>query len=147
MDLERVARRAADDIQHELPTGTTVTITGEFAAIDGDEVLLRQVFRNLLRNAAEACEAAGRAPVIVVRGQLDPAHRTCRVMVEDNGPGIPVSDREKVFRPFFTMRSRGTGLGLAIVQKIVVTHGGRVGIGTGPAGGASVELTFRLAAA
>jgi signal transduction histidine kinase len=145
VDLERVARRAADDIQHELPTGTTVTTTGEFAAIDGDDVLLRQVFTNLLRNAAEACDAAGRAPVIVVRGQLDPAHRTCRVMVEDNGPGIPVSDREKVFRPFFTMRSRGTGLGLAIVQKIVVTHGGRVGIGTGPAGGASVELTFRLA--
>jgi signal transduction histidine kinase len=146
VDLERVARRAADDIQHELPTGTTVTTTGEFAAIDGDDVLLRQVFTNLVRNAAEACEAAGQAPVIVVRGQVDSAHRTCRVLVEDNGPGIPASDREKVFRPFFTKRSRGTGLGLAIVQKIVVTHGGRVAIGAGPAGGASVELTFRLAA-
>jgi signal transduction histidine kinase len=144
--LERVARRAADDIQHELPTGTTVTTTGEFAAIDGDDVLLRQVFTNLVRNAAEACEAVGRGPIIVIRGHVDQAHRICRVLVEDNGPGIPASDREKVFRPFFTKRSRGTGLGLAIVQKIVVTHGGRVGIGTSPAGGASVELTFRLAA-
>jgi len=64
--------------------------------------------------------------------------------VDDNGPGIPAADRDKVFRPFFTSRSRGTGLGLSIVQKIVLTHHGRVAIGTGPAGGASVELTFRL---
>ncbi len=121
-------------------------MTGQFADIDGDEVLLRQVFGNLLRNAAEACDAAGRTPVIVVDGSVDRSHRTCRVSVEDNGPGIPPADREKVFRPFFTSRSRGTGLGLAIVQKIVLIHEGRVAIGAGRAGGASVELTFRLAA-
>lgn len=146
VDPGRIARRAADDLQHELPQGTTVELTGEFAEIDGDEVLLRQVFGNLLRNAAEACEAVGRTPAIVVDGSVDRVHRTCRVSVEDNGPGIPPAQREKVFRPFFTSRSRGTGLGLAIVQKIVLTHQGRVTIGTGRAGGAAVELTFRLAA-
>jgi two-component system sensor histidine kinase FlrB len=50
-----------------------------------------------------------------------------------------------VFRPFFTTRSRGTGLGLAIVQKIVLTHHGRVSVGASAGGGASIELTFRLA--
>jgi len=146
IDPGRIARRAADDLQHELPAGTTIELTGEFAQIEGDEFLLRQVFSNLLRNAAEACEAVGRTPAIVVDGSIDRTHRTCRVSVEDNGPGIPPAQRETVFRPFFTSRSRGTGLGLAIVQKIVLTHQGRVAIGTGRAGGAAVELTFRLAA-
>lgn len=146
LDLGRIARRAADDLQHELPPGTTINVTGQFAQIDGDEVLLRQVFSNLLRNAAEACESVGRTPAIVIEGRIDTAHRTCRVSVEDNGPGIPAGQREKVFHPFFTSRSRGTGLGLAIVQKIVLTHQGRVTIGAARAGGAAVELTFRLAA-
>src|SRR5690242_4614732 len=146
VDLGRIARRAADDLQHELPAGTTVNMAGEFAEIDGDEVLLRKVFNNLLRNAAEACESVGRTPAIVIEGRIDRAHRTCRVSVEDNGPGIPAGQREKVFRPFFTSRSRGTGLGLAIVQKIVLTHQGRVTIGAARAGGAAIELTFRLAA-
>jgi two-component system sensor histidine kinase PilS (NtrC family) len=146
VDLGRIARRAADDLQHELPAGTTVNMAGEFAAIDGDEILLRRVFSNLLRNAAEACASVGRTPSIVVEGRIDRAHRTCRVTVEDNGPGIPAGQREKVFHPFVTSRSRGTGLGLAIVQKIVLTHQGRVIIGTARAGGAAVELTFRLAA-
>jgi nitrogen fixation/metabolism regulation signal transduction histidine kinase len=145
VDLGRIARRAADDLQHELPAGTSINMTGEFAEIQGDEVLLRQVFGNLLRNAVEACSSAGRTPAIVVEGRIDRAHRTCRVSVEDNGPGIPEGQREKVFHPFFTSRSRGTGLGLAIVQKIVLTHHGRVTIGTARAGGAAVELTFRLA--
>lgn len=144
VDLERIARRAVDDIQHELPGGTTINVAGEFAAIEGDEVLLRQVFSNLLRNAVEACVCVGRTPAIAVEGKIDRAHRSCRVTVEDNGPGIPEAQREKVFRPFFTSRSRGTGLGLAIVQKIVLTHQGRVTIGTAQGGGAAVELTFRV---
>jgi signal transduction histidine kinase len=146
VDLGRIAQRAADDLQHEFPAGTTINMTGEFAQIDGDEVLLRKVFNNLLRNAVEACESVGRTAAIVVDGRIDRAHRTCRVSVEDNGPGIPAGQRQKVFHPFFTSRSRGTGLGLAIVQKIVLTHQGRVTVGTARAGGAAVELTFHLAA-
>ena len=142
VELGPVARRAAEDLRHELPAGTTIETVGEFGEIQGDEVLLRQVFGNLVRNAAEACEGAGVTPAITIEGQVDPMHRACRVSVADNGPGIPEAARERVFQPFFTTRSRGTGLGLAIVQKIVVTHNGRVTVGTSPAGGASIQLTF-----
>ncbi len=144
VDLGAIARRAADDLRHDLPDRTTIAIDGGFAEIQGDEALLRQVFGNLLRNAAEACESAGVTPTITIQGQVDPAGRSCRVSVDDNGPGIAQDVRERVFRPFFTTRSRGTGLGLAIVQKIVLMHNGRVAIGASPTGGARLQLTFHL---
>jgi C4-dicarboxylate-specific signal transduction histidine kinase len=119
-------------------------MTGEFANIQGDEVLLRQVFSNLLRNAAEACASAGTTPAIVISGELDHQQNAVRVSVGDNGPGILPAVRERVFRPFYTTRSRGTGLGLAIVQKIVVTLNGRIAVGTSSAGGASIQITFPI---
>jgi len=144
VDIESLARRTADDLRHDLPASTTITVAGEFGRIDGDEVLLKQAIGNLLRNAAEACDVSGVAPVITVTGAVDAAHHLLRVSVDDNGPGIPQAAREKVFTPFFTTRSRGTGLGLSIVQKIVLTHNGRVAIGTSRAGGASIQLIFPL---
>jgi len=144
MTLEALARRAGEDLRLDLPAGTAIEVKGEFGQIQGDEVLLRQVFGNLVRNAAEACESAGVQPAIVIEGAIDRKRGSCRVTVTDNGPGIPESARDRVFQPFFTTRSRGTGLGLAIVQKIVVTHNGRVAIGASPGGGARVDLTFPL---
>ncbi len=139
-----VATKAADDLQHELPAGTKVSVSGEFAVIQGDEVLLRQMFGNLIRNAAEACDAAGVPPAIGISGAVD--DRTCRIVVADNGPGIPPHSRERIFQPFFTTRSRGTGLGLAIVQKIVVMHSGKVTVQNPTIAGARIELVFPLAA-
>ena len=143
--LEPVARRAVEDLRHELPRGAVVDVTGEFGQIQGDEVLLRQVFGNLVRNAVEACASVGVVPSIAIAGSIDGSRRACRVSVVDNGPGIPESARDRVFQPFFTTRSRGTGLGLAIVQKIVVTHNGRVAAKGASTGGASIEMTFPLA--
>jgi PAS domain S-box-containing protein len=143
--LGRVAQRAADDLRRELPDGTTTTVAGRFADIQGDEMLLRQMFGNLVRNAAEACDAKGIRPEIVIGGEVDSARSTCRVTVDDNGPGIAEADRQRVFQPFFTTRSRGTGLGLAVVQKIVVTHNGRVSVGASPGGGARIEMAFPIA--
>jgi nitrogen fixation/metabolism regulation signal transduction histidine kinase len=144
VDLGAIVRRAAEDFRRELPAGSTLETRGAFAAIMGDEVLLRQVFSNLVRNAAEACEGAGRVPAIAIDGYVDRRHGTCRVDVSDNGPGIPESVRDRVFRPFFTTRTQGTGLGLAIVQKVVITHNGRVTVGVSAAGGAAVHLAFPL---
>jgi signal transduction histidine kinase len=147
VDLGSIAQRAADDLHHELPVGTDVRVGGAFATVLGDEVLLRQVFGNLVRNAAEACDKAGRIPVVNIVGSVDGRLGTCRVTVDDNGPGIKPADRERVFQPFFTTRSRGTGLGLAIVQKVVVMHNGRVSVSSSADGGASFQLAFPLAPA
>jgi len=144
VSLEPLARRAAEELRHELPQGTTVHVSGDFGQIQGDEVLLRQVFANLVRNATEACESARITPAIEIEGTVDQKRGICRVSVGDNGPGIPESARERVFQPFFTTRSRGTGLGLAIVQKIVVIHNGRVAAGASRPGGARIEMTFPL---
>jgi signal transduction histidine kinase len=145
LELEPLARRAGEDILRDLPVGTGVEVSGEFGEIQGDEVLLRQVFSNLIRNAAEACAGVGRTPVITIAGRVDTEQRTCGVAIDDNGPGIPDAVRERVFQPFFTTRAGGTGLGLAIVQKVVVTHNGRVAVGASSAGGARIQLTFPLA--
>jgi signal transduction histidine kinase len=139
-----IARRAGDELLHELPPGTTIAITGDFVDIQGDEVLLRQMFGNLFRNAAEACAAAARTPAIVVDGRIDRGRSVCTVTVSDNGPGIPSAERARVFQPFYTKRVGGTGLGLAVVQKIAVLHNGRATVGSSPTGGASIELTFPM---
>ena len=128
-DLRGVVQKAADDIRHDLPPGTRVTVSGEFGRIDGDDVMLRQVFSNLVRNGAEAASEAERIPELAIAGDLDPVRGVVRIRVDDNGPGIAVDAREKVFRPFFTTRSSGTGLGLAIVQKVILMHNGRVSAG------------------
>ena len=146
VDLGAVARRAVDDLRNELPSATALTVDGAFADVLGDEVLLRQVFGNLVRNAVDACEGAGVTPDIRLHGWVDAAHRSCRVSVEDNGPGIPESARERIFQPFFTTRSQGTGLGLAIVQKIVVMHNGRVVVQDARGGGASIQISIPIAA-
>lgn len=144
VDLEAVIRRAADELAHELPPRTVVDVSGHFGDVEGDEVLLRQVFGNLIRNAAEACQTSGKVPRIEIHGQAD--GRMCRISVDDSGPGVPEPARAKIFQPFFTTRSRGTGLGLAIVLKLVVTHNGRISVGESPLGGASFQIVFPLRA-
>jgi signal transduction histidine kinase len=147
VELAAIADRAADEIRADARAlGGDVTVRGHFGALDGDEVLLRQAFSNLLRNAIEACRGASRAPVVVVRGEIDRAQHVTRIVVEDNGPGIDPAAREQVFRPFFTSKRDGTGLGLALVQKIVVFHNGRISIGSSSLGGASVQVTLPLSA-
>ena len=116
---------------------------GDFPVIEGDDVLLRQAFSNLVRNAVEACADASITPQVIIDGRLESGH--VRVSVDDNGPGIAASDRERIFRPFVTTKGRGTGLGLALVQKIVVTHNGRIQVGAGASGGASFQIVLPMA--
>ena len=145
VELGVVVQRAIDDLRNELPAGVSLAVSGEFGQIPGDEVLLRQVFANLIRNAVEAADAGGVVPAVTLTGIVDPEQRVCRVVVADNGPGIPEASRDRIFQPFFTTRSRGTGLGLAIVQKIAVMHNGRVAVIDNAGAGASIQLTLPIA--
>jgi len=143
VDLQSIADRAAEEVRTEARArGGDVIVRGEFPVVEGDDVLLRQALSNVLRNAVEACVDASIVPKIVVDGRVETG--SVRVTVDDNGPGVPPADRERVFRPFVTTKGRGTGLGLALVQKIIVTHNGRIQVGSAPAGGASFQILLPL---
>jgi len=91
-----------------------------------DPEQIRRVIINLVDNAIEAMERRGE---IVLETQLDPSNGLVRVMVSDNGPGIPAAEREKLFLPYYSTKRRGSGLGLAIVRRIIAEHGGSIDVG------------------
>lgn len=143
VDMQAIVSRAAEDIRGELQARDgTLTIEGTFGRVNGDEILLRQAFSNLCRNALEACADAHVVPKVAIDGAIDAEQRLLRITVADNGPGIPASIEERVFRPFFTTKAKGTGLGLALVQKIVVTHNGRVTLAKAEHGGTRVTVSL-----
>jgi nitrogen-specific signal transduction histidine kinase len=143
VNLKGIIDRAADEVRGDVRAlGGDVEVSGDFSDLDGDEVLLRQAFSNLLRNAVEASTGGAAPPRIQILSELDRGQRVSKISVNDNGPGIAPALRERVFRPFFTSKRSGTGLGLALVQKIIVFHNGRVAIGTSPFGGASLIITL-----
>jgi signal transduction histidine kinase len=145
VSMKSIVERAADDIRSEArANGGDIAIAGAFGEVLGDEVLLRQAFSNLCRNALEACVDSHTVPRIEIHGVRDYAQGVQRVTVLDNGPGIQASIASTMFRPFVTTKARGTGLGLALVQKIVVTHNGRVTAANVQNGGAKVEVTLPL---
>jgi PAS domain S-box-containing protein len=145
VDLRAVVERAADEVRGEARAhGGQVTVQGEFPAVDGDDVLLRQAFSNVVRNAVEACVGGSAVPHVSIDGRVE--GNNVKVSVDDNGPGIAPHARERIFQPFFTTKGRGTGLGLALVQKIIVTHNGRIHVAGAPQGGASLQIVLPIAA-
>jgi signal transduction histidine kinase len=121
--------------------------------VAADEAQLRQALLNLVRNAREALQGArGRLRVRVEASAPDGrepggAPRTLSVTIQDSGQGIPQENLGKIFDPFFSTKERGTGLGLALVQQIVVEHGGRIDVASGPGEGTTFSLTFPALAA
>ena len=88
-----------------------------------DAEQFKRVIINLVDNAIEAMEHRGQ---IAVETSRDDAHALVRVVVADDGPGIPAGERDKLFLPYYSTKRRGSGLGLAIVRRIVAEHGGNV---------------------
>ncbi|MCC6215232.1 MAG: HAMP domain-containing protein [Polyangiaceae bacterium] len=127
----RVARNRAVRQELEVPSSPVPA--------DFDAQMLRRALVNLIENAQQAIEGAGR-PAGVVRVSLRVAGKTLELCVDDDGPGFPPDLGESVFDPYVTRRDEGTGLGLAIVKKIVVEHGGRIHTARSPLGGARVAL-------
>jgi two-component system sensor histidine kinase TctE len=115
------------------------------ARIEGDAFMLREMVNNLLDNAVHYTQPGGH---VTVRVTAEPQEVTLNV--EDDGPGIPESERERVFERFYRVLGTGVegcGLGLAIVREIALTHRGRISLGNGANGsGTLVRVTFPLMA-
>lgn len=104
-----------------------------------DEQQVHQALVNLVSNAVQATGRRGPVQVrVTVEGAL------LRVDVIDDGDGVPMDLRERVFAPFFTGRARGTGLGLAVVRRVAEAHHGSITIETTPGGGATFVLRLPL---
>ncbi len=121
-------------------------------AVKIDAEQMRQVVINLIDNALEAlggpaaaARPSGAPPTIAVKTSHDPGNGVVRIVVSDNGPGVPAADRDKLFMPYYSTKGRGSGLGLAIVRRIVVEHGG--GIEAGEAEPSGTVFTIELPAA
>ncbi|MFZ5446968.1 MAG: protoglobin domain-containing protein [Myxococcota bacterium] len=128
---------------------TLSTMTGNFRLtapagllVDGDETQLRQVLVNLVLNAVHFSGAAGRVEV-----ELQRTAGGVLMIVDDTGPGIDPSIRNRLFEPLVTTRPGGNGLGLALVKRIIERHGGTIAAGRGPLGGARFTVTLPAAGA
>ncbi len=101
-------------------------VAEELAPLHGDVGLLTQVLLNLLKNAAEALVDTPRPEIVVSAAPL--VDRRVRITVADNGPGIAPELAQDVFLPFFTTKTDGTGIGLSFARKVVLLHGGQIGL-------------------
>jgi PAS domain S-box-containing protein len=107
-----------------------------------DEQKVHQALVNLVTNAAQATGRRGPVQVrVTVEREGTPA---LRIDIIDDGDGVPIELRERVFAPFFTGRAKGTGLGLAVVRRVADAHKGSATIETTPGGGATFVLRLPL---
>ena len=129
IDIGRVAEEATLVVD---TTNATVDIAVDGATVRGEANRLRRLFENLYRNAI----VHGGPDVTIHVGILEDGF-----YVEDNGPGIPEADRERVFESGYTTNEDGSGFGLNIVEEIAASHGMAVRVTTGELGGARFEIT------
>jgi two-component system, OmpR family, sensor histidine kinase TctE len=135
VDLAALVRRVAGDLAPLLIASdrTIQVLVDDARPIVADAGALERVVTNLVQNAIE--HGGRHVSIRVFKSTFE---------VEDDGPGIPVEDRERVFEPFQRLRPRstGSGLGLNLVQQVVECHQGRVSIRAAPGGGTIVHVEF-----
>lgn len=122
-----------------------ITVDTDFSPVPfirADRMQLEQAVINIVDNAARAVRNNAGAKNIALRIVRD--EDRISLCIADNGPGISLSDRERIFDPFYTTASDGTGIGLSIVQRIVADHSGVIHVGESPMGGAEFRLEFPL---
>jgi len=127
VDLQRDGVRVETRLDEQLP------------AVTGDPVQLQQVILNLITNAVDAMRTVQPRVLTVQTSRIvGKAH----VSIEDTGPGVRDSDRDRIFNPLFTTKTGGMGMGLSICRSIIENHGGRIWVErvTGPGAVFQFEL-------
>lgn len=114
---------------------------GSLPSIMGDANQLKQVFLNIINNAAHSMSDTGGILTITTTG----TESHVQIAIEDNGHGIPPEVLPKIFEPFFTTkRDKGTGLGLSITYKIIQSHRGMIDIKSKVGNGTTFTLALPL---
>jgi PAS domain S-box-containing protein len=142
-ELSALMREACEDFRGQVEQKSLrleCELPEEPCEVWADRDRLLQVLSNLLGNALKFTPEGGR---ILLR--VEPLGSEARVTVADTGPGIPESDRERLFEPYWQAERtarRGAGLGLPIAKAIVEEHGGRIWVESRPGGGSTFRFTI-----
>jgi len=140
VDLTELLQNAMVDLRNLRPGDYHLRFQASGpAVIPCDQTLMRQSFLNLLINAAEAL--ADRGMISVSVDPMDKSNKV-KVLIEDNGRGIPSDVIPKIFLPFYTTKAHGTGLGLSLVQKIVFAHNGSIEVQSSDGEGTRFTVTL-----
>ena len=148
VDLVTIAADAADDARAVAPQRQITLTSPGSVVVEGDDLRIRQVVGNLVRNAL--VHTPQQTPIEVA---VSTENGTGRMSVVDHGPGLQAKEMEHIFEPFYRAdpsRSRdsgGAGLGLSIVSAVVSAHGGKVNVKETSGGGVTFEVELPLASA
>lgn len=126
-------RAQMQTLTHERQITLTLRIEPATLSLQADSRLLRRVLVNLIANALRFAPH-GSSVTLTATAQVDDV----LILVDDEGPGVPTADRDRIFQPFVQGRGeahRGTGLGLAFCREVVLAHRGRIWVGERPSGG------------
>ena len=102
-----------------------LSLSQEIPSICADENQVRQIIMNVVINAIQAIKINGKIKITTENSKLK-EKLAIKLIIEDNGIGIPESELSQIFDPFFTKKDKGTGLGLSIVYKLVENHQGEI---------------------
>lgn len=140
-DVGRIAYEAVASFEGKF-TGIDldINVVNDLPEILVDDEQLKRVFVNLIENAAEAFETGQDDKTITISVRHDAARDLIIAEVADNGKGIPPSDLQKLFQPYFSTKGRGTGLGLAIVNRIIAEHHGKIHVSANQPRGAKFTI-------
>jgi PAS domain S-box-containing protein len=144
VSLNLVIDYALRSLSSEIESTGAVVDVGELPTLRVDQIKLTQVIQNILSNALKF-RSTDRALEIQVRARRE-EDKDWRIEISDNGIGVEPEYRTKVFRMFQRLHTRdtfpGTGIGLAIAERIIIAHGGVIGLEESAQGGVTVWFTI-----
>ncbi|MVT42508.1 two-component sensor histidine kinase [Chitinophaga oryziterrae] len=143
LDFSALMEAGVKEIQSRIPTHTIQAHILPDVWLNGDKFMLQIMLSNLVENAAKYSPKN-----TVIDVELTATANQLKLKVTDEGPGIPIDERRRIFLKFYrignenTRKSKGSGLGLFLTEKIVQQHGGTIIVKDNVPAGASFEITW-----
>ncbi len=151
IDVNVVIKRAMNLLTDELRirrVNWDTRLTESLPQVFADEVHLQQIFMNLVINALQSFETMpkGATRYMKITSDLDNTKNEIVITFQDSGPGLSDEDKQVIFEPFFSTKSKALGIGLALCQDLVTEHGGRIEVESKMGEGSILAVRLPVAA-
>ncbi|HEY5233321.1 MAG TPA: ATP-binding protein [Verrucomicrobiae bacterium] len=150
VSVNKLVETVLEIVAYPLRTSNIEVVTHfdpKLPVVMADEHQIQQVFLNIVNNARQALEAHQNQSGARIKITTETCQPNVRVIIEDNGPGIPEENLRRIFDPFFTTKEvgKGTGLGLSLCYGMIKEHGGNIKPTSRPGEGATFTIELPIA--